>query len=298
MRADRLDLGWMRVLHETVQRGSFSGAAATLGLTQPAVSYQIRRLEEQAGFQVLRRLHGGVDLTPEGRRLYEIARAAVDGVDALVRDQSATRRRPTVRLRTDYAFSAFWLLPRMHRFRELHPEIDIQTVATQRFARREMEEGDVAVIFGDRRDVDADIILREEVVPVCAPALLDGDRGAADLARLRLIHLDAVEAPPWFDWPAYLQANGVARERSASAGDTRFNTWSLVIQAATEGEGVALGWRGLVDSLLRSKVLVEAGPPLAAPDRGYLLVKPLKPTPQGQKLVRWLVEESAAGLSG
>lgn len=295
MGTQKLDLGWMRIFVESARRGSFSAAAAALGLTQPAISYQIRRLEEQLGFAVLRRRHQGVELTAQGRQLFDIVDRSVVEIDVFLREQARTARRAAVRLHTDYAFASFWLIPRMHRFRQYHHEIDIQIVATQRFQPDEAELGDIAVIFSDQSD-DATMLLAEEVVPVCTPALLaqlNGDAGGvAHLNAARLINLDAAAPSPWLDWPRYFAAQHLSRNLSQQ-GDLSFNTYSLVVQAALESQGVALGWKGLVDSYLRSGVLVAAGPAVRSPQRGYVLVPPATATEHGRHFMTWLVSEVA-----
>ena len=288
----------MRVFVETARRGSLSSAAVSLGLTQPAVSYQIRRIEEQTGFAVLRRRPQGVELTASGRKLFEIAERAVAEIDALMREHNAAAARPALRLRTDYAFSSLWLLPRMHQFRLLHPDIDIQIVATQRYQPEEMLDGDIAIVFGDRAEAGAaaSLLLLEEVVPVCTQAYLERNGPFADpgdIARARLIHLDAVTPSPWFDWNRYFGELGLTRDLIANQGDFSFNTYSLVTQAAIEDQGVALGWMGLVDGYLRSRVLVPAGPAVQASHRGYWLVPPLTASVHSEQLVAWLKTETA-----
>ena len=295
----RIDLGWMRVFVETARRGSFTGAAAALGMTQPAVSYQIRRMEEQAGFAVLRRGRHGIELTASGRKLLEICRRTVTEIDDLMKEHSVNTGRPAVRLHTDYAFSSLWLIPRMHAFRLLHPDIDLQIVATQRFRSEDMEPGDIAIAFGERRDFDAaaSLILPEGVVPVCTAAHLAANGPFSDanaLARARLVHLEAQSPSPWLDWTRYLAAFGAARAPTGHAGDLTFNTYSLVTQAAMENQGLALGWMGLVDSLLRSGILVQAGPEMRQSHTGYWLVPPAASTPSSERLMRWLLDERGA----
>ncbi|ACI58962.1 putative choline sulfate-utilization transcription factor [Rhizobium leguminosarum] len=291
-----LELGWMRIFVEVARLGSFSSAAALLGLTQPAVSYQIRRLEEQFGVSLLRRQHRGVTLTAEGERLLDVTAKAVGDIDALARSFRAEAQRPVVRLRTDYAFSSLWLIPRMDGFRLLHPETDIQIVATQRFAAGFRDEADVAVVFGTRAEFGAagTLLLQEKVVPVCTQGFLDRNgpfEDARQLAKAVLIHLDTPMPSPWFDWRSYLTEFSVVRDINAGRGDISFNTYSLVIQAALSGQGVAIGWMGLVDTLLQAGMLVEAGPPLEAQDRGYWLVPPRSPSPHSESLGAWLVGE-------
>jgi len=292
------ELGWMRVLVATVRRGSFSLAAQALGLTQPAVSYQIRRAEEEAGFAILRRSHKGVELTPRGRKLFEIVERAVDDIDRLMREQRQAGDRPAVRLRTDYAFSQFWLIPRMHGFRLQHPQTDIQIVATQRFDPNAMEESDIAVVFGAAGEFgpDAVLLLPESVVPIATRTYVDQRGGAGepvDLTTARLIHLDAEQPAPWLDWPRYFAEHGISRQLAASQGDLSFNTFALVNQAVLEHQGVALGWKGLIDGLLRSGLLVEAGASLVAKKTGYWLIRPLSPTSHTDQLAAWLTQETA-----
>ncbi|MBB4576289.1 choline sulfate utilization transcriptional regulator [Rhizobium lentis] len=290
------ELGWMRLFVEVARLGSFSAAATLLGLTQPAVSYQIRRLEQQFGVSLLRRQHRGVELTAEGERLLEIAAKAVGDIDALARSFHVEAQRPVVRLRTDYAFSALWLIPRMDGFRLLHPETDIQIVATQRLAAGFRDEADVAVVFGTRAEFGAvgTLLLPERVVPVCTRAFLDRNGPFDDpgqLAGARLIHLDAPLPSPWFDWRTYFAEFAILRDAHAGRGDISFNTYSLVVQAALSEQGVALGWMGLVDTLLSAGMLLEAGPSLEARDRGYWLVPPRSPNVHSERLSTWLSDE-------
>ncbi|MBB2792832.1 UNVERIFIED_ORG: putative choline sulfate-utilization transcription factor [Rhizobium pisi] len=291
------DLGWMRLFVEVARLGSFSAAATLLGLTQPAVSYQIRRLEQQFGASLLRRQHRGVELTAEGERLLEVAARAVGDIDALARSFRAEAQRPVVRLRTDYAFSALWLIPRMDGFRLLHPETDIQIVATQRLAAGFRDDADVAVVFGTRAEFDAvgTLLLPEKVVPVCTRGFLDRNGPFDDprqLAGARLIHLDTPLPSPWFDWRTYFAEFSVLRDAHAGRGDISFNTYSLVVQSALSEQGVALGWMGLVDTLLSAGMLLEAGPSLEAQDRGYWLVPPRSPNVHSERLSTWLSGEA------
>ena len=298
-----VDLGWLRIFVEVGRSGSLSSAAASLGLTQPAVSYQIRRIEEQMGVALFHRQHRGVELSSEGRRLFEIVEKAVGGVDSLVRSFRAEAERPAVRLRTDYAFSALWLIPRMHRFRLLHPELDIQIVATQRQERGHSDSGDVAVVFGARDEFgpEAALLLPEKVAPICAQGFVDKYGPFGDprsLARATLVHLDTETPSPWFDWKSYFAQLGISRDAYAGHGDLRFNTYSLVVQAAIGEQGLALGWMGLVNSLLAGRMLVTAGPVLDAPNRGYWLLPPKLQSVHAERLTEWLVREAAAMSPG
>lgn len=296
-----IDLAWMRLLVEIERKGSLSAAAEALGLTQPAVSYQIRLLEQRFGQPLLHRLHRGVRYTDEGRRLLAIAERTVSEVDALQRSVRAARRRPTVRLATDYAFSSLWLIPRMHAFRQSHPEIDLQIVATQRLGHHWREDADLAVAFGSGSEFGADarLLMPERVVPVCTPILAHSlkDGPGLPIRQCPLIHLEAEHVSPWLDWPAYLSRLQQGESLQDSPGDLRFNTYALVVQAAMAGQGVALGWLGVVDQLLEANLLVVAGEVMAVQGRGYWLV-PGSSSEAVNLLATWLIDEAAGSVAG
>lgn len=294
--ADRpLDLGWLRIIAEVGRSGNLTTAAQRLKLTQPGVSYQIRRIEEELGVQLLDRHHRGVNLTPDGQRLYELASRQVAEIDRLAKDIRTRHKKPTIRLHTDYAFSSLWLMPRMQDFRQLHPEINIQIVATQNPLGQLTHEEDVTVAFGTKIEAgdDAVLLVSESVTPVCAPgflARLSTPFNADDLSRSKLIHLDSASVS-WFDWNAYFVALGYKRDIDKDQGDISFNTYSLVIQAAIGEQGIALGWTGLVDGMISSGVLAAVGPTVDATDRGYWLLAPKSADAAASKLVGWLLSQ-------
>ncbi|MDS9469361.1 LysR substrate-binding domain-containing protein [Paracoccus sp. MBLB3053] len=281
-----VDLGWIRVFVEVARVGTLSEAARNLNLTQPAVSYQIRRAETELGVALLHRLHRGVQPTEAGARLYDILSRTVVQVDDLALRIRRGTEKTGLRVLTDYAFSALWMIPRMHEFRETYPDLDLQIVAAQRPALAHLEEGDIAVAFGSREDMGAEAILLmpETVVPVCAP-----DYEFRGFAHANLIHLDSASPAPWFDWAGYLDRAGLEARPAADGTSMRFNTYSLVIEAASAGQGVALGWRGLVDFHLKRGTLIEIGPELTAQNRGYFLLEGKSENAVTSPLRDWLL---------
>lgn len=296
-----VDLGWMRLLVEVGKKGSLSAAAEALGLSQPAVSYQIRLLEQRFGLPLLQRLHRGVRFTEEGQRLLSIAERTVSEVDNLQRSLRAAHRRPTVRLATDYAFSSLWLIPRMYAFRQKYPDVDLQIVATQRLGHHWREHADLAVAFGSAYEFGpgATLLMPERVVPVCMPRQSRHlpAPSASSVEPEPLIHLQAEGVSPWLDWQTYLARLGLAENDQERPGDLRFNTYALVVQAAMAGQGVALGWLGLVDHLLEANLLVIAGEIVSVPGRGYWLVSGSK-SDAVSSLAGWLIDEASLTSSG
>lgn len=291
-----LDLGWMRIFTEVARHGSLTGAAALLKLTQPAVSYQIRRLEDELRVALILRKHRGIELTAEGQRLFEAASRSVDAIDLVAQQLRRTDEHQTIRLHTDYAFSSLWLIPRMHSFRILNPDINIQIVATQDPLGQGKNDSDVMIIFGTQQEAGegAVLLLSERVTPVCSPSLL-ADRSTpasiSDISRRKLIHLENNSQTHWYDWADYLTHFGVDRGAEHSGGDISFNNYAMVVQASICEQGFALGWAGLIDPLLEAGVLVAAGPSLDASNRGYWLARPKNDDSAVGKLIEWLIKE-------
>src|SRR5687767_2971782 len=117
----KLDIGWLRLFEAVGRLGSITAAGAELGLSQPAVSYQIRRIEEQVGAPLISRLHRGSRLTEAGETLFRAVHAGLERLDDAVRDIRARAGSPVIRVFTDYGFASFWLMPRVADFRKLHP---------------------------------------------------------------------------------------------------------------------------------------------------------------------------------
>jgi putative choline sulfate-utilization transcription factor len=300
-----LDLGWLRLFCEVGRTGNLTVAADRLGLSQPAISYQMRRIEAQLQVSLFVRQHRGVSLTPEGRRLFDIVSRSVEDIDALAHSFRQRPTRPTIRLKADYAFSSLWLMPRVHSFRQNYPHMDFQIVAAHRAERNQPESGEVSVVFGTREELGGMgiLLMPERVAPVCAPGFLatHGPYGQADrLAGATLLHLDTQGPSPWHDWTSYFHALGVTHPGQEAQGELCFNTYALVVQAAIAEQGLALGWLGLVDQLLASGMLVTAGPVLETADRGYWILPPSDDVAGADELRQWLLAQfqpaaSAAG---
>lgn len=292
-----LDIGWLRIFDAVGRLGSLTRAADELGLSQPAVSYQIRRIEDQLGVVLFRRLHRGTTLSDAGEILFRAVHSGVERIDEAAREIRKRERVPAIRIYTDYGFAAFWLMPRVADFRRLQPQVEVHVVASQGLEAGLDADVDAAVLFGKRGDFPetAHLLMPERVVPVCSP----GFRGRfgpftdiASLAEAPLLHLDTASKPRWLTWTSWLAAHGVARE--AAQGDLGLNTYGFVIQAALAEQGIALGWMGLVDAHLANGTLVTVGPEVARGDHGYWLVPNPSASGATPALTDWLLSERQA----
>lgn len=289
-----LDLGWVRVFEAVGRLGSLTAAAHELGLSQPAVSYTVRVLEQQLGTALLARGHRGSTLSVAGERLHRAASAAVAELDAGARAVRRMNRRPVVRLFTDYGFSSFWMMPRVAQFRLVRPDLEVHIIATAAADPGADEAEDVAVLFGTRTDFGegATQLFEECVYPVCSPQFA-ARHGLTDdprpIAGLPLLHLESTPQPRWFGWRDWFAAMHVARE--PGPGDFSLNTYGLVVQAAIADQGVALGWAGLIDGAIADGTLVAAGPPLSRAESGYWVRPGPEPSVPARDLIDWILQQ-------
>lgn len=282
---------------------SFTKAAAERSLTQSAVSRQIAALEEDLGAALFRRRHRALELTDEGTRLARAATAALAGLREAVQAIRAPRQREVVALTTTPGFASLWLIPRLARFVEAHPRIDVRIDASYEPRALAAEGFDVAVRYG-RRDTrttgTVDALFAETVQPLAAPALLRGAtplRRPPDLVHHTLLNIamsgDAPGMP--LEWQAWLQSVGMAAFEPAAT--LTFTNYDTAAAAAVEGQGVLLGRRPLTDGLIASGRLVAPFEGRLDSTRGYHLVVDdvAAQRPAVDALVRWLRDESARG---
>ena len=290
----RLPLQRLAVFEAAARHGSFSAAARELGMTQSAVSHHIADLEDELGITLFARIWRGVAPTEAGAHLADGLGRSLGRIAAAVERAQAIGRGQALTVATDFGFAAFFLLPRLAALRAVMNGIDVRFVTRQEDFDPEVETEDVAIVFGEGpwprcRET---MLVGEEVTPVAAPGFL-AERPPAtpdDLARLPLLHLDAANRGRWLTWDDYLERLGTVRPPGAQR--LSFNNYILVIQAAIAGQGVALGWRPLVDDALAQGLLVPVPMPAVTTASGYHLVEPARrlDAPGVAAFRRWLLE--------
>ncbi|AHL74217.1 LysR family transcriptional regulator [Stutzerimonas stutzeri] len=278
-RIDQIPLDALRVFESAARQQSFTAAALELGSTQPAISQQIKRLEQQLAVRLFDRVYRGIVLTEAGEMLLGYVQQGLGALDAGLAAVTAKQQHEVLQVATDFAFAAYWLMPRLERFHQLHPEVDVSLVTSERGLGVLPSETDVAIVFGDGRSKhgEAHLLFHEEVYPVCSPLLLkEQERTAslppAALARLPLLHLRPESRSRWLDWSSLFRALGITE--TPSSGMLRFDNYTLLIQAAIAGQGVAIGWRHLVDELLAQGLLCRVGSESVLTKFGYFVVLP------------------------
>lgn len=237
-------LNALRAFEAAARHLSFAKAADELHVTPAAVSHQIKALEAHLGVTLFRRLNKSVLLTDAAQIVLPGIRDGFDrmaqALDKLAGHDSANRLTVTV----TPSFGARWLVPRLERFRAIHPEITVRFDATERLVDFARDPIDMGVRYGSGQyaGLESRLLIREEVFPVCSPRLLGGPhplRVPADLRHHVLVHTDwdaRDDTSP--DWRMWLLAAGVS-DVDPTKG-LMFGETNLAMHAAIEGQGVVL----------------------------------------------------------
>lgn len=292
-------LAALQAFEAAARLGSFTAAARLLNSTQPAVSQHVHRLEADLDVRLFERQARGVRLTQAGQQLYE---AVADGLSRLVQGYADARRQSdsaVINLVTDFAVATYWILPRLRRFRDAHPDVDVRIITSQQPLLPDQAEADMAILFarGSTLRAPARRLFSEAVTPVVSPLLLDRlqlPASAASLNQLPLLQLEADYHSGWFDWPALFPKLGLGR--APHEAELIFNNYTLLLQAALSGQGAAIGWSPFIEPMLASGGLVSLtdAPIRGDNDLGYHLAFPShqRLAPAVWTLADWLQTES------
>jgi LysR family transcriptional regulator, glycine cleavage system transcriptional activator len=307
-----LAVGPLRAFEAVARRLSFSAAAEELFLTQPAISRQIKALEDELGAPLFVRGTRKVELTNAGAQLLRSVLPLLQRLDQTVQQVRRARGRRHVSVATFASFASLWLLPRLRAFEAMHPDIDIRISATDTMV--ELDDPEIDLILRYCLPADAppgtQLLFGEVITPVvsCAFAQQAGRGGAprlaqpADLARHTLLEEDdnRLLSVEYLSWRRWLRDNGVGKLEPARWLYLNF-TYQQV-QAALSGGGVALGRIAMIGDSLERGDLVE---PFGAARR---MVSPYAywlfdlTTLRGERVLRpevrafldWLGEQGAA----
>ena len=282
---------------------SFTKAAGELFLTQSAVSRQVQALEEALGVPLFQRKHRALLLTDEGQMLLRSTSTMLDQMRELTRKIRGSSVSTSLSVTTVISFASLWLIRRLPKFRELNPCVDVRISADNQLVDLTRDRVDVAIRYcpPDAAPKGAVRLFGEDVMPVCSPALLRDKKkplkAPADLKHHVLLHDDYSPREPWLHWDTWLQAHGAGLQR---AGDVGFSHYDQMIQAAVEGQGVALGRWPLLSGLLKRRQLVAPfdpatlhGDPPKAPRAFFVFCEPRTASrPEVKAFVDWLIAES------
>jgi DNA-binding transcriptional LysR family regulator len=240
---------------------SFTRAAGELGVSQPAVSLAIRQLEQAIGQALFLREHRAIRLTEAGERLFGEVSISFERILQVAREVRHEPSPSLVTLSISTAFANYWVMPRLTRLHNSHPGVDLRLQVVDRDLDLEHENVSLGIRHGRGNwpGYHSSCIAREELLAVASPSYLatHGVPGSIeDMRNHQFIHLEEPfrPRPKWRDW-----FHSFGQDFDPGEG-LRLNDYALVIQAAMAGEGVALGWRHVVNSLISTRLLVPVVP--------------------------------------
>ncbi|HEV7369993.1 LysR substrate-binding domain-containing protein [Arenibaculum sp.] len=271
---------------------SFRRAGDELSITQSAVSHHIAALERYLGKALFVRGARGIAFTPEGERYFQVIRRSLDMIASGTADLRERAGRERLRVSPLPSFAANWLVPRLARFTQAHPGIELVLDPTLRLTDLDAGEADMAIRYGTGNwdGGEARLLLAERLTPVAGPALLR--RGPAIGEPRDVLRHPLLCAARGTEWQAWAEASGVDL---AGARRIELTDYNIVLQAAIEGQGIALGRLVLIADRVRAGALVLPCPNHVTTDRfGHWLVEPRRrePSPAARAFAGWLFEEA------
>jgi LysR family glycine cleavage system transcriptional activator len=286
-------LSALRPFEAAARLESFSRAAEELHLTHGAVSHQVRALEEHVGAPLFARHGKRVTLTAAGRVFAEKVRAALEEI-AQAAESLRVRRDDRLTVSVLPSFASRWLMPRLIRFMDANPGIEVNVIASTALADFRADEVDIAIRFGNGPwpALVCEHFLDDEYFPVGqAKARGKLPRTPREMLKLGIIREDRDYWKVWFD------KAGVPIEEARAARGPTFNDSTYALQAAARGEGIALARRSIVYEDLERGTLKQLFDITVPSRERYWFVSPKETasTPKVKRFREWVRAELAAG---
>ncbi|MEE8228044.1 MAG: LysR substrate-binding domain-containing protein [Kiloniellales bacterium] len=284
------------VFEASARHLSFTRAGQELRVSREAVSRQIRILESHLGVKLFVRLHRALELTQAGEAFHAVVRESLESIARSTDTLQRAGQPAKVTVTATIAITSYWLTPRLPKFRAEHPDAEIRIAVSDAPIDMAAEGIDVGLRYGDGRwpGIKSVHLFDVNSFPVCSPGYVQNSppiEAPADLVDHTLLNLDGTPHA-MEDWNWWLAGSGV--QPPASLHILGFDSYANVIQAALDGQGIALGFSGVVSGLLSRGQLVR--PMERALSKGYAvyLVVPSSAvlTPNAQKFYDWIRAEA------
>ncbi|RSU78056.1 LysR family transcriptional regulator [Sphingomonas sp. S-NIH.Pt3_0716] len=290
-------LSAIRVFEAAARLENFTAAAQELGMTQAAVSYQVKLLEERLGISLFQRTGRKVALTEKGREIAPILTRAFDqmrqGFAALTQDHSAV-----LSISCTNSFAHLWLAPRIGAFQMRHPNLAVRIMADDAVVDLARDGIDLAVRGGKGEwpGLEAKLLTHNRLVPMCSPAWRDRYGPIADAQALHALPRLSPDDMWWHEWFA---AMGVEADPADGPPGIALDSQVMEGRAAIAGQGVAILNHFLWRAEVEAGQLVEAVPSYVREIASYWLVYPphARNTPKIKAFRDWISAEFASAIA-
>lgn len=285
-------LNWLRAFEAAARHLSFTHAAEELGLTQAAISKQVKSLELHLKELLFERKPRSLVLTQAGNAYLPKVREAFDRLSAGTIEVFGRRSGELLTIRISVGFSNFWLAPRLHRFYEQHPDIPLRVVSSV-WSENWEDHVDFEVKYGTGKwsGYHVDLLCNERLFPVCSPELLKGENSLQDpqdLSKHSLLHVIGYEE----GWSNWLTAAGYGK-LDVDRGQ-QYDTSIIAFEVAASGFGVAMGRKSMAQQMLQSGRLVAPFDfEFDSNEAFYLLeTQDRAPHPHSEAFRNWILNEA------
>ena len=284
----------VRVFEAAARHENFTRAASELGMTQAAVSYQIRLLEERLGAPLFHRIKGRVALTEAGRKAAPLVSSAFDSLSeaftAMQLDDQGV-----LAISTAPTFASTWLAPRLGLFQVSQPALAVRLTTDTRLVDFAADDVDVAVRIGTGKwsGLAAHFLFRSHLTPMCSPDFRDRHALVEPAQILALPRLSPEDR--W--WEQWLAEAGVAVPDGLSRAGVALDNQVMEANAAMAGHGIALMTPFFWSAEVAAGRLVQPFPHIFFPGQSYWLVYPehSRTSPKIKAFRQWLLDQVAAG---
>lgn len=266
----------LRVFEAAGRLGSFTAAARELGLTQPAVTQQIRALEVAVDVQLFDRSANRAALNPAGSALLVAVSIAFDGITRSIDELRLGR--PTFVLAVNPGIAQRWLVPYLADLQAQLETVDVRLWLFDRDSELRQNHFDAAIHLTSKvhEDVRSIPLFIEAVSPIASPTFADAhgltpDSAPADLPPDRFLHLDPTDRT-WMQWTDWF--TGMSVSAPISRPQVLYNNHALLLQEVVAGRGIGLGWRHLIDGHLESGAVLRVGSEVSRQTSSYQLLWP------------------------
>ncbi len=289
-------LNWLRSFDAAARHLNFTAAGKELNLTQAAISQQVKGLEYQLGVDLFKRLPRGLELTEAGQSLMPVVHESLEKLSAATQEMFGGHQAKVLTIKASLVFFTTWLAPRLPKFRERHPEVELRFSSNLWVHYNDNAssfDADIEIRYGQGQwdGVNAERLTWDELIPVCHPSEVNGIDPPVSLDQLEnhtLLHVLGYEE----GWGIYLKKNGY--QSLEPVADIQFDTLISALEMAKLGQGIALGRSSLVEKMLNDGSLVAPfKESLPVTEAFYVCSSTAEfRHPHHDKFYSWIIEES------